>query len=139
MGQREASLAVRLHTVLACRNRRDLTVRAISTFAGTAALAGVGDRLIIFDDGSTDGTVEALSALDLPVPRIAGDSSAFMARSMAEAEARVLGVRHDGYVASLNDDVELDGGGGSDGRDAGPEVHREMKGFSRGERNADAS
>jgi GT2 family glycosyltransferase len=109
MSQREASLAVRLHVVLACRNRRDLTVRAISTFAGAAALAGAEADFTVFDDGSTDGTAEALAALDLPVTRIAGDGSAFWARSMAEAEAHVLGVHQDGYAVWLNDDVELDG------------------------------
>lgn len=109
MGQCEASPAVRLHVVLACHNRRDLTVRAISTFAESAALAGALADFTVFDDGSTDGTAEALSALDLPVIRIAGDGSSYWASSMAEAEARVLGLHHDGYVVWLNDDVDLDG------------------------------
>ena len=100
---------MRLHVVLACHNRRDLTVRAISTFARAAFLAGADADFTVFDDGSTDGTAEALAALDLPVTRIAGDGSAFWARSMAEAEDRVLGSYQDGYVVWLNDDVEVDG------------------------------
>lgn len=111
MGGREASLAVRLHVVLACHNRRDRTVRAISSFARASAQAGADADFTVFDDGSTDGTPEALAALDLPVTRIAGDGSAFWARSMAEAEEHVLGAHNDGYVVWLNDDVEIDGDG----------------------------
>lgn len=105
---RETSLAVRLHVVLACHNRRDLTVRAVTTFARAVDLAGADVDFTVFDDGSTDGTVEALDALDLPVTRIAGDGFAFWARSMAAAEDHVLGAHQDGYVVWLNDDVELD-------------------------------
>ncbi len=101
-----------LHVLLACHNRRALTVRAITTFARAAKAAGGADAdFTVFDDGSTDGTAEALAALDLPVVRIVGDGSAFWSRSMAEAEAYVLhACDDDGYVVWLNDDVELDGG-----------------------------
>lgn len=101
--------AVRLHVVLACHNRRDLTLRAVSSFACAAERAGVEADFTVFDDGSTDGTAEALATLDLPVTRIAGDGSAFWARGMSEAEAHVLSAHRDGYVVWLNDDVELDG------------------------------
>lgn len=100
---------VKLHVVLACHNRRDVTVRAISTFAHGATVAGADADFIVFDDGSADGTAEALAALELPVSRIMGDGSAFWARGMAEAEKHVLSAHPDGYVVWLNDDVELDG------------------------------
>jgi GT2 family glycosyltransferase len=106
----EASAAIPLHVVVACHNRRDLTVRALTTFAAAATAAGANADFTVFDDGSTDGTAEALAALDLPIVRIPGDGSAFWARSMAEAEDRVLQFYgDDGYVVWLNDDVELDG------------------------------
>ena len=99
-----------LHVLVACRNRRDLTVRAITTFAAAATAVGANADFTVFDDGSTDGTAEALVALELPVLRIAGDGSAFWSRSMSEAEDHVLHVYgDDGYVVWLNDDVELDG------------------------------
>jgi GT2 family glycosyltransferase len=105
----EASPPVRLHVLIACHNRRDLTVRAITTFAGAAAAVGALADFTVFDDGSTDGTAEALASLELPVTRIAGDGSAFWSRSMAEAEDHVLQTYDDyGYVVWLNDDVELD-------------------------------
>lgn len=99
-----------LHVLIACHNRRDLTVRAITTFAAAATAVGADADFTVFDDGSTDGTAEALAALHLPVTRIAGDGSAYWARSMAEAEGHVLReYDDDGYVVWLNDDVELDG------------------------------
>jgi len=98
-----------LHVLVACHNRRDLTVRAITTFAGAATAVGADADFTVFDDGSTDGTAEALDALDLPVIRIAGDGSAFWSRSMAAAEGHVLDTYNDdGYAVWLNDDVELD-------------------------------
>lgn len=109
MDENEASPAMPLHVIVACHNRRELTVRAISDFAASAALAGGAADFTVFDDGSTDGTGEALDALELPITRIVGDGSAFWSRSMAEAESHVLhSFDDDGYVVWLNDDVEVD-------------------------------
>jgi GT2 family glycosyltransferase len=100
---------VPFHVLVACHNRRDLTVRAITAFAAAAAEVGAEVGFTVFDDGSTDGTAEALVALDLPLTLIAGDGSAFWSRSMAVAEDRVLrAYNDDGYIVWLNDDVELD-------------------------------
>lgn len=109
MGRFEASPAMPLHVLIACHNRRDLTLRAITTFAEAATAVGAKVDFTVFDDGSTDGTAEALAALDLPVTRLAGDGSAFWSRSMAEAESHVLRAHDDdGYIVWLNDDVDLD-------------------------------
>ena len=110
LGRSEASPAMPLHVLVACHNRRDLTVRAITTFEKAATAAGIDADFTVFDDGSTDGTADALAALDLPLTRITGDGSAFWSRSMAVAERHVLhAYNDDGYVVWLNDDVELDG------------------------------
>lgn len=108
MDRSEVSPAISLHVLLACHDRRDLTIRAITAFASAAKALGAEADFAVFDDGSTDGTAEALAALELPVTRIAGDGSAFWSRSMAEAEDHVLRAYDDGYVVWLNDDVELD-------------------------------
>lgn len=110
MGRSEAPSTMPLHVLIACHNRRDLTVRAIASFTAAATAAGAEADFTVFDDGSTDGTAEAIAALDLPVTRIAGDGSAYWARSMAEVEGHVIRAYADnGYVVWLNDDVELDG------------------------------
>ncbi len=106
----DTSLAKPIHVLIACHNRRELTLNAVTTFAAAATAYGVDADFTVFDDGSTDGTAEALAALDLPVTRIAGDGSAFWSRGMADAEDRVLRMHHDdGYIVWLNDDVELYG------------------------------
>lgn len=110
LARAEVVRSMRLHVLLACHNRRDLTVRAITNFAGAASKASLHVDFTVFDDGSTDGTAEALAALKLPVTCIAGDGSAFWSRSMARAEEQLLSTCDDGgYVVWLNDDVELDG------------------------------
>ncbi len=96
---------------MACHNRRDLTVRAMSSAVTAALTAGVDIDFTVFDDGSTDGTSKALQELDLPVQVISGDGSAFWASGMAQAERAVLAgsdaVDTD-YLVWLNDDVDLD-------------------------------
>ena len=110
MRRPDASSAMPFHVLIACHNRRELTSHAITTFAAAATANGIDADFTVFDDGSTDGTPEAIAALGLPVTRIAGDGTAFWSRGMAEAEDHVLRVHHDdGYIVWLNDDVELDG------------------------------
>lgn len=104
----DARPGARFHVLIACHNRRELTAGSITAFATAAKAAGAEVDFTVFDDGSTDGTADALAVLDLPVTRIAGDGSAFWSRSMAEAEGHVLRTYDDGYVVWLNDDVDLD-------------------------------
>ena len=92
--------------IAACHNRRDLSVRCMrSLFAGVPT--DVDLSVVAVDDGSTDGTAEALASLDLPITVVAGDGTWFWPRSMAEAE-RVAEVTDPDWVLWLNDDVDLD-------------------------------
>lgn len=100
-----------VHVIMACHNRRSLTVRAVRGVAASAAGAGARMTITVFDDGSNDGTAEALYKLGLRIDVIRGDGSAFWARGMATAEARVLArsdVRDNDVVLWINDDVDLD-------------------------------
>lgn len=102
---------MRLHALLACHNRRDLTVSSLTLASRAAATAGIDITFTVFDDGSSDGTAEAIALLPVEATVIQGDGSAFWARSMAFAERVVLRRDHgpgSEHVLWLNDDVVLD-------------------------------
>jgi len=100
---------MKLTFIAACFNRRELTVRAAQQVLAAADLAGVSSALIVYDDGSTDGTSESLQLLDPRIEVLAGDGTAFWAKSMAAAEEHALSqqVMPD-YIVWINDDVDFD-------------------------------
>lgn len=95
--------------VAASHNRRELTIRAVIRIAEAAEISGLPFDFTLFDDGSTDGTREAIQALSMPVHVLVGDGTAFWAKSMALAEAHVLPTAGEAdLIVWLNDDVALD-------------------------------
>ncbi|TFC61641.1 glycosyltransferase family 2 protein [Cryobacterium sp. TMB1-7] len=97
--------------LMACHNRKPLTVRAIDRAQDAADFAGIQISFTVFDDGSTDGTGAALEAMPQSIQILRGDGSAFWAKSMAAAEAVTLRSSEtstDSFLLWLNDDVELD-------------------------------
>lgn len=102
---------MKLRVLLACHNRRELTVQSLIGAKRAADAAGVKVSFTVFDDGSQDGTSEAVISLPMQTEIIRGDGNAFWARSMAKAEASSLeanGFEDDVWVLWLNDDVVLD-------------------------------
>ncbi|WP_104099806.1 glycosyltransferase family 2 protein [Cryobacterium sp. M96] len=102
---------MRFHVIIACHNRRALTIRSVIKAQETADAAGIEVDFTVFDDGSRDGTSNALSALRHTVLILKGDGSAFWAKSMALAEQQVLTSTEGGddeYIVWLNDDVDID-------------------------------
>ena len=104
---------MKLHVILACHNRRELTVRAITSTIAAASAAGVFVDFTVFDDGSTDGTDAALKSVRARVSMLRGDGSAYWAKSMAAAESAVLARSDVGdgpneWIVWLNDDVLVD-------------------------------
>src|SRR5207237_1066788 len=91
--------------LLACHNRRDRTVSCLRLLFGQD-LPGIDVEAILVDDGSSDGTTEAVRALSERVEIIRGDGSLYWARSMARAEQRGM-ARSPDYLLWLNDDVML--------------------------------
>lgn len=90
-----------VYAVTPCRNRRALTLRFVERFA---ALGYANRRLVLVDDGSTDGTPEAVAAAHPWVELLRGDGELWW------AGATNVGVRHAlergaDYVLTINDDA----------------------------------
>lgn len=91
--------------LLACHDRRELTLAALgSWFTQDAPDLRLGAVLV--DDGSTDGTAEAVRREFPEVTVIQADGSLYWAASMARAEQHARTLRPDALVW-LNDDVTL--------------------------------
>lgn len=99
------STAETVAVIMACHNRRDTSVRCLRALAAQQE-AGVSISLFVTDDGSTDGTVQAIQALWPGATILAGDGSLYWAAAMALAERQAVRQRPD-YVLWLNDDTEL--------------------------------
>jgi GT2 family glycosyltransferase len=100
-----------LSVIIACHNRKNLTVRCIEKAQAAADYAGARISFTVFDDGSTDGTADALAQMQVSLRIMHGDGSAYWASSMAHAEGAVLAntdAAEDGLIVWLNDDVALD-------------------------------
>lgn len=96
----------RVTALLACHNRRELTLRALR--AASNARDSFDLSVVLFDDGSTDGTAEAVRAEFPGTVILTGNGSAFWNGGMYRAWRHALELKPDAYLW-LNDDVELDG------------------------------
>ncbi|TFB47787.1 glycosyltransferase family 2 protein [Cryobacterium tagatosivorans] len=103
---------MRFEVIVACHNRRELTLHAFERAQIAASEAKIEVAFTLYDDGSVDGTSDAVSASPHAVRILHGDGTAFWAQSMALAEAAVLASspsQPGTYLIWLNDDVILDG------------------------------
>jgi len=102
---------MRMHVLIACHNRADLTVQSVTGFLASAQKAGIDLSFTVFDDGSTDGTAQRLSEIPTDITVLRGNGSAFWARSMSIAEKCVLNSmapNSSDFLVWLNDDVRID-------------------------------
>lgn len=101
--------------LMACHNRKHMTVSCIRAFLASADHAAISASVVLYDDGSEDGTADEVSQEFGPqVQIIEGSGDAFWARGMAHAESSLL--RANGsdveneridYIFWLNDDTIL--------------------------------
>lgn len=91
--------------VIAAFNRRELTRRALRSLKAQPGFFQLS--LFLFDDGSTDGTADAVRTEWPEATILTGDGTAYWNGGMHLAWAKALECGLDGYLW-LNDDVALD-------------------------------
>lgn len=96
--------------IMACYNRLEHTILCLESLFEAAATARVRITVVLFDDGSTDGTARAVTQRFPMVKIIEGSGDYYWARSMAAAEQLVIADPSSEYshLVWLNDDVQLD-------------------------------
>lgn len=95
----------RVVAILTAHNRREMTLACLrSYFSQDVSRAEL--RAVVVDDGSSDGTGEAVSAAFPAAEVICASGDLFWARGMAMAEALAVQSAPD-YLLWLNDDVSL--------------------------------
>jgi len=90
---------------MACFNRKELTLRCIESLM-RATPANVALRIVVADDGSTDGTAAALAEVFPDVTVLAGPGDWFWCGGMRAGLNEAYRDEPD-FVLWLNDDVEL--------------------------------
>ncbi|HXY84029.1 MAG TPA: glycosyltransferase, partial [Gaiellaceae bacterium] len=98
---------MRLTAVLTSHNRRDFTLACLHSFYRQQVPPSVVLNAVLVDDGSSDGTEEAVRHWFPEATVIRGSGDLFWARGMALAE-RIAASANPDYFLWLNDDVTLD-------------------------------
>lgn len=94
----------------ACHNRKSQTVASIIAAMNAVQTAGMNACFYLYDDGSSDGTAQAVNELGYDIHVVEGSGNDFWAKGMATAESEAL--RPDAHFCPdfliwLNDDVIL--------------------------------
>jgi GT2 family glycosyltransferase len=98
---------MRVAALLASHNRRESTLASLDALFAQQVPVDVHVSAILMDDGSSDGTADAVRARHPQVEVMRGSGALFWARSMAKAEEAALRRAPD-CLLWLNDDVVLD-------------------------------
>lgn len=101
-------MSIKIVVIMTCHNRKELTLEAVMRFQESSKNTEFDVEFIICDDGSTDGTYEALIKLK-SVTVLRGSGNEYWAGGMALVEKIALqGNTSGSYLVWLNDDVVLD-------------------------------
>lgn len=96
----------RLCVLVCCHNRREQTLACLRAVAASRDVAKVTINAVLVDDGSADGTAEAVRAEFRWVEVLQGDGTLYWCRAMHLAFAQAMREGHDAYLW-LNDDTLL--------------------------------
>ena len=96
------SQSTTLAVLMTCHNRRDITLTCLANLAQQT----VSSTVYLVDDGSSDGTAEAVRAQYPAVNVLSGNGSLFWVGGMRLAFATAMQTGHD-YYLWLNDDTHL--------------------------------
>jgi len=95
----------KLIAIITCHNRREATLACMHRLAAQRDPRFLVE-IVLVDDGSTDGTADAVKAKFPEATVLRGDGNLYWARGMALAESRALKSNPD-VLLWLNDDVAL--------------------------------
>ncbi len=95
----------RVVAILTVHNRRELTLACLHSYF-SQEVPGTELRAVVVDDGSSDGTGDAVSTMFPAAEVICASGDLFWARGMATAEMHAVRSDPD-YLLWLNDDVRL--------------------------------
>jgi GT2 family glycosyltransferase len=98
--------STRVAALMAAHNRRDLTLACLRSL-NAQRVPGVTVDVFVLDDGSSDGTSEAIGEQFPEVTVLHGDGELFWSGGMRQAFAAAIAGDYDHYLW-LNDDVYLD-------------------------------
>lgn len=96
----------RIAVLMTSFNRREFTLRSLAALHGRQSAANITWRVFLVDDGSTDGTTDAVRAAFPEVRVLQGDGSLYWNGGMRMAFAAALKESFDAYLF-LNDDTVL--------------------------------
>lgn len=97
---------MRVAVLMACFNRKDCTIKCLDALFNVNFLSNQSIEVFLLDDGSTDGTSEAIKKKYINVNIIQGDGNLFWNRGMHLAWKVASKNKYDFYLW-LNDDVIL--------------------------------
>lgn len=100
------AMALRLAVILTCFNRKQHTLECLHALAASTGMEQVQVRAVLVDDGSKDGTAEAVRELFPWVDVTVADGNLFWCRGMHKAFAIAMQNNPD-YYLWLNDDTTL--------------------------------
>jgi len=103
----ECDKKIRIAALMTCHNRRETTIKCLDAFYSQEELEKYATDVFLVDDGSADGTAEAVKSQFSHVKVISADGSLFWNRGMHLAFSQAITQGYDFYLW-LNDDSLLD-------------------------------